>query len=111
MATGEVVGMINSDDFYSSSNVISTIVIAFTDENVDAVYGDHVFVDPINLNHVVRTSSSKGWHPNKFARVFMPAHPTFFVRRKFYRHFGVFKSDYRIAADYELLIRFLYVHQ
>lgn len=111
MATGEVVGMINSDDYYTSPDVISSIASAFSDENIDAVFGDLVFVDPLNLQKVVRKYSSRTWHPQKFAKGFMPAHPTFFVRRKFYDQLGLFKTDYRIAADYELLIRFLYVHQ
>lgn len=111
MATGEVVGIINSDDFYHADNILSHIANAFEDENVDAVFGDLVFVDSANLDKVVRTYSSRGWHPGKFARGFMPAHPTFFVRKKFYDQFGLFKTDYRIAADYELLIRFLYVNK
>lgn len=111
MATGEVVGIINSDDFYHADNILSQIANAFEDENVDAVFGDLVFVDSANLDKVVRTYSSRGWHPGKFARGFMPAHPTFFVRKKFYDQFGLFKTDYRIAADYELLIRFLYVNK
>ncbi len=111
MATGEVVGIINSDDFYHTDNILSQIANAFEDENVDAVFGDLVFVDSANLDKVVRTYSSRGWHPGKFARGFMPAHPTFFVRKKFYDQFGLFKTDYRIAADYELLIRFLYVNK
>jgi len=109
LATGEVVGIINSDDFYSAEDIISQIAEAFEDESVDAVFGDLVFVDPANLKKVVRTYSSAKWHPGKFAKGFMPAHPTFFVRRKFYEQFGLFKTDYKIAADYELLIRFLYV--
>ena len=111
MATGEIVGMINSDDFYSSSQIISKVAKAFEDERVDAVFGDLVFVDPGNLKRVLRKYSSGSWHPGKFARGFMPAHPTFFVRRKFYEQFGLFKTDYKIAADYELLIRFLFVHR
>lgn len=111
MATGEVVGILNSDDFYSSSNVISQVAKAFNDSSVDAVFGDLVFVDPNNLKKVVRRYSSAKWSPEKFARGFMPAHPTFFVRRKYYEQIGLFKTDYKIAADYELLIRFLYVHK
>jgi len=111
MATGEVVGMINSDDFYYSSEIISKVAKAFEDDRVDAVFGDLVFVDPGNLKRVLRKYSSRGWHPGKFARGFMPAHPTFFVRRKFYEQYGLFKTDYEIAADYELLIRFLFVHK
>lgn len=110
MATGEVVGIINSDDFYRDNTVLEYVAEAFADPSVDAVFGDLVFVDPENLDRVVRTYSSARWNPKKFAWGFMPAHPTFFVRRKFYEEFGLFKTDYRIAADYELLIRFLYVH-
>lgn len=111
LATGEVVGILNSDDFYSSNQIISQVAAAFQDPTTDAVFGDLVFVDPRNLKKVVRKYSSANWNPKKFARGFMPAHPTFFVRRKFYEQFGLFKTDYRIAADYELLIRFLYVHK
>jgi glycosyltransferase involved in cell wall biosynthesis len=111
MATGEIVGILNSDDFYSSTTVVSQVVDAFADPIIDAVFGDLVFVDPANLKKVVRTYSSAKWNPEKFARGFMPAHPTFFVRRKYYEEIGLFKTDYKIAADYELLIRFLYVHK
>lgn len=111
MATGEVVGMINSDDFYFDTTILSKVAKAFADPEIDAVFGDLIFVDPGNLKKVVRTYSSKTWHPGKFARGFMPAHPTFFVRRKYYQQFGLFKTDYVIAADYELLIRFLYVNK
>ncbi|HEV8512985.1 MAG TPA: glycosyltransferase family 2 protein [Cyclobacteriaceae bacterium] len=111
MATGEIVGILNSDDFYSAPNIITQVVAAFEDSTIDAVFGDLVFVDPDNLKKVVRKYSSAKWSPEKFARGFMPAHPTFFVRRKYYEQIGLFKTDYKIAADYELLIRFLYVHK
>lgn len=111
MVTGEVVGMINSDDYYSAENIIEQVAKAFEDENVDAIFGDLVFVDRNDTSRVVRKYSSRNWHPGKFGRGFMPAHPTFFVRRKFYDQIGLFKTDYKIAADYELLIRFLYVHK
>lgn len=111
MATGEIVGILNSDDFYSSNNIVSQVAAVFEDPSVDAVFGDLVIVDPYNLKKVVRKYSSAKWSPEKFARGFMPAHPTFFVRRKYYEQIGLFKTDYKIAADYELLIRFLYVHK
>jgi glycosyltransferase involved in cell wall biosynthesis len=111
MATGEVVGILNSDDFYSASDIVSQVAQVFHDTTVDAVFGDLVFVDPNNLKKVVRKYSSAKWYPEKFAKGFMPAHPTFFVRRKYYEQIGLFKTDYKIAADYELLIRFLYVHK
>lgn len=111
LATGDVVGIINSDDFYYDEQVISKVAEAFSDAAVDAVFGDLIVVDPNDLNKVVRTYSSRKWHPEKFAKGFMPAHPTFFVRRKYYDECGVFKTDYKIAADYEMLIRLLYVRR
>jgi glycosyltransferase involved in cell wall biosynthesis len=111
MATGEVVGMLNSDDFYYNNTILSQVARAFEDESIDAVFGNLIFVDPNDLKKTVRTYSSKDWHPKKFARGFMPAHPTFFVRRKYYEQFGLFKTDYKIASDYEMLIRLLYVNK
>ncbi|MBS1557201.1 MAG: glycosyltransferase [Bacteroidetes bacterium] len=111
LATGEVVGILNSDDFYADETILEKVAHAFKDPSVDAVFGNLVFVDSNNLSKIVRTYSSAHWNPKKFAWGFMPAHPTFFVRRKYYEQFGLFKTDYKIAADYELLIRFLAVHQ
>ncbi|MCG8309337.1 MAG: glycosyltransferase [Cytophagales bacterium] len=110
-ARGDVIGILNSDDFYFNDHVISTVAEAFQNNEVDAVFGDLIFVDPDNLDRTVRTYSSKKWHPDKFARGYMPAHPTFFVRRGFYAKHGLFETDYEIAADYEMLIRLLYVHK
>ncbi len=111
LATGEVVGILNSDDFYSGNTIVSQVAEQFLNYEVDAVFGDLVFVDPDDLTKVVRTYSADHWHPKKFAWGFMPPHPTFFVRRKYYEQFGDFKTDYKIAADYELLIRFLLVNK
>ncbi len=111
MASGEVIGILNSDDFYSANHIISSVARAFADEEIDAVYGDLIFVDPTNLNRTVRTYSSAKWNPERFARGYMPAHPTFFVRKKFYELYGNFETDFQIAADYEMLIRLLYVHK
>ncbi len=110
-ATGDVVGILNSDDFYYDDQAISKIANAFQNHETDAVFGDLIFVDPKNLDRTVRTYSSKNWHPEKFAKGYMPAHPTFFVRREFYGKYGLFETDYVIAADYEMLIRLLYVHK
>jgi glycosyltransferase involved in cell wall biosynthesis len=111
LATGDVIGILNSDDFYFTDQIVSQVAGAFEDQSIDVVFGDLVFVDPLNLSKVVRKYSSANWHPAKFAWGFMPAHPTVFIRRKYYQLFGLFKTDYKIAADYELLIRFLYVHK
>lgn len=111
LATGEVVGILNSDDFYYDSTIISTVMEVFKTQTIDAVFGDLVFVDANNLSKIVRKYSSKGWTPRKFAYGFMPAHPTFFVKRSLYNEVGLFKTNYPIGSDYELLIRFLYKHK
>lgn len=110
-ANGDVIGILNSDDFYFDNQVLTKVAKAFSDEETDAVFGDLIFVDPTDLSQTVRTYSSNSWHPGKFAKGYMPAHPTFFVRKKFYEKYGLFETDYKIAADYEMLIRLLYVHQ
>lgn len=110
MATGDIIGIINSDDFYHQIDVIAKVVEAFQDRTIQAVYGDVRFVNPDNLSKTVRYYSSKNFSPSLFRYGFMPAHPTFFTYRKFFDEFGYYKTDYRIAADYELLIRFLHTH-
>ena len=111
MASGDIIGILNSDDFYFNDQIISTVADAFADPEIDAVYGDLIFIDPNNLDRTVRSYSSAKWNPERFAKGYMPAHPTFFVRRKYYEMYGFFETDYKIAADYEMLIRLLYVHQ
>ena len=111
IATGDIVGIINSDDFYHRPDTIQKVVDAFQDKSVQAVFGDVRFVNPDNLEKTVRYYSSENFSPSKFRFGFMPAHPTFFTYRKYFDEYGYYKIDYKIAADYELLIRFLYVHR
>ena len=111
MATGDIVGIINSDDFYHRRDTISKVAEAFQNKEIQAVYGDVRFVNPDNLDKTVRYYSSRNFSPSRFRYGFMPAHPTFFTYRKYFEEFGFYKTDYHIAADYELLIRFLYTHQ
>ncbi|HKP32974.1 MAG TPA: glycosyltransferase family 2 protein [Chitinophagaceae bacterium] len=108
--TGDVVGILNSDDFFPSPNIVSRIVEEFKKKDVDAVYGDIAFVRPENLQKVVRYYSSGNFRPKKFAYGYMPAHPSFYVKRKCYEEFGLYKLDYKIAADYELLMRFIFTY-
>ncbi len=106
MSTGDIVGILNSDDFFPESNIVSSIVQVFEKEKVDAVYGDIAFVKPENLEKIVRYYSSKKFHPGKFARGYMPAHPSFYAKRSCYDELGLYQLDYKIAADFELLLRF-----
>lgn len=110
MATGDIVGIINSDDYYHRTDVIAQVAEGFQEKGIQAIYGDVRFVHPDNLDKTVRYYSSKNFSPKLFRYGFMPAHPTFFTYRKYFDEFGYYKTDYRIAADYELLIRFLYTH-
>lgn len=107
LATGDIVGILNADDFYINNQVLEKVAKVFADKAVDAVFADLVFVNPSNLDKVVRYYRADNFKPSKFAYGWMPPHPTFFVRRKIYELFGTFKLDYRIAADFELLTRFL----
>jgi len=111
MATGDVVGLIHSDDFLASNNAVSKIAKAFKENNVDSIIGDISFVNPDNLIKVIRHYSSKTWKPSKFARGYMPAHPAFYCKKELFEKYGYYKMGYKIAADYELLIRFLYTHK
>ncbi|WP_331774328.1 glycosyltransferase family 2 protein [Sulfurospirillum sp. 1612] len=107
LATGDAIGILNSDDFYTDEFVIEKIAKEFESKHVDSVFADLVYVKPDDVNKVVRYYDSSYFTPSKFAYGWMPAHPTFFVKRKYYRKYGVFKTDYKIAADYEILTRFL----
>ena len=110
-AGGEVVGILNSDDFFFDNQVVSRVAKAFEEGGTDATIGDIVFVKNKAEDQVLRRYSAKKWRPERFAWGYMPPHPSFFVKRSLFSKFGFYKTDYKIAADYELLIRFLQVHQ
>jgi glycosyltransferase involved in cell wall biosynthesis len=107
MATGDIVGILNSDDFYINNSVIENIVNEFQKKDFDSVYANLVYVKSSNLNKVVRYYDSSHFSPKKFAYGWMPAHPTFFVKRDIYVKYGLFKTNYKISADYEILARFI----
>lgn len=107
LATGDIIGILNSDDFYINNDVISTVVNAFMAENVDSVFADLVYVRADDSDKIVRYYSSATFHPKKMAYGWMPAHPTFFAKKKTYEQYGLYKTDYQIASDYELIARLL----
>jgi glycosyltransferase involved in cell wall biosynthesis len=111
LSTGDVVGILNSDDFFCNNNVIENVVKAFDSGFIDIVYGDIKFVSSLNFNKVIRYYSSKRFNINKFQYGFMPAHPSFYAKKEYFEKFGYYKEDYLIAADFELLIKFLYVNK
>lgn len=111
LATGDVIGILNSDDFYIDQYVIENIVKLFEEKEIDSLFADLIYVRPENLDKTVRYYDSSQFKPEKFAYGWMPAHPTFFVKKSAYDKYGLFKTDYKIAADYELLVRFLYKYK
>ena len=110
LATGDIVGILNSDDFYIDEFVIEKVIKEFDEKGVDSVYADLVFVNPKNLKKTVRYYDSSQFNPSRFAYGWMPAHPTFFVKKKVYDKHGVFRTDLKIGADFDILVRFLYTH-
>lgn len=111
-ATGDIVGILNSDDFYTSADVLERIVGTFKSiPLLEAVYGDVHYVKPNNLHRPVRYYSSRCFRPRYMRMGFMPAHPTFYCLRELYSTYGKYRLDYKIAADFDQLFRMLYIHR
>ena len=109
MATGEVIGILNSDDFYTSDDALQTIAEAFAQNDIDATYGDIHFVNDGELTKCVRYYSSAVFRRWMMRFGMMPAHPSFYCKRSVYEQLGAFDTSYRIAADFENLLRLIYV--
>ena len=107
-ATGDVIGILNSDDFFTSDNIIETVADNFKNYDIDALYGDVHFVNPDDILKTVRYYSSAIFKPSLFRFGFMPAHPSFYMKKECYDKYGLYALDYKIASDYDLLIRYLY---
>lgn len=110
LATGDVVGILNSDDYFTSNDVIERMVMAFSDD-IDAVYGDVHFVRNCQLDKCVRYYSSKRFSPKWLRFGFMPAHPSFYCRRAIFEKAGYYKTDYTIGSDYEMMVRLFIVYK
>jgi len=111
LASGEVVGFLHSDDFYAHSAVIENVMKAFRSHQVDSVYGNLIYVKKEDTSKVVRYWNSGDFCIKKLHRGWMPPHPTFFVKRDIYRKYGIFDTNFRIAADYDIILRFLGKHK
>lgn len=110
LATGDIVGILNSDDFYETNTIISDIVNQFrASPESEIVFGDVVFVEPSNLSKIVRYYSSKKFKSFKLRFGWMPPHPATFIKKRVYDTFGLYKLDYKISADYEVFVRLLMV--
>jgi glycosyltransferase len=107
-ATGEIIGILNADDFYSDNTVISKVAKAFTKSGAEAVYGDLQYVKRTDVNRVVRNWKSGEYKQGMFLKGWMPPHPAFFLKKECYERFGGFNTTLKIAADYELMLRMLH---
>lgn len=111
LATGDIIGVLNSDDMLENSRVISDIVEAFLENEVSVVYGDLKYVSQHDTKKVLRVWRGKSYSRNRFFSGWMPAHPTFYVKRNLVEEFGGYENHFNTAADYEFMTRYLFHHQ
>lgn len=107
LSTGDVVGFLHSDDFFASPSSITEIAKAFEDQHVDAVYGDLDYVERTDDQKIIRQWRSQEFDPTLFYNGWMPAHPTFYLRKAHYDRFGAYDLSFKQSADYELMLRML----
>ena len=110
LAKGDVIGILNSDDVFYNNNVIFNIAATFKhNEYLDSVIGDIIFINKKGKTH--RYYSSRNWTPNKFEWGLMPPHPSFYCRKSIFNKFGLYRLDLKIAADFELMMRYLLLNK
>lgn len=111
LATGEIIGILHSDDFYINASVIEKIAYTFDKEKSDGVYANLYYVNKDNTDKIIRKWNSGKYTSNSFINGWMPPHPTFFVKKECYNTFGSFNLDFKTSADYELMLRFIQKHK
>jgi glycosyltransferase involved in cell wall biosynthesis len=110
-AKGDVIGILNSDDLYQDTNVIETVMNQFNQNpSIDVVYGDLVYVKSDNVNKVVRNWKSNSYYNRFFENGNVPPHPSLFVKKSVYEKAGLFNLDFKLAADYEFMLRIFKKH-
>ena len=105
MASGDVVGILNSDDYFTSDDILQTVADAFKCQEIDAIYGDIHFIRDGNPQKCIRYYSSRMFTPFWLRFGFMPAHPSFYCKREVFERAGLYSLDYKIGADYEMMVR------
>jgi glycosyltransferase involved in cell wall biosynthesis len=111
LAKGDVIGILNSDDFYADKNVLKDVMEQFSTNDVDCVYGDLVYVDPKKTNKILRYWKSSPYKPKAFLDGWHPPHPSFFVRRIIYENFGYFDANIELTSDFDMMLRILEIHK
>ncbi len=110
LATGDIIGILNSDDFYADENVISDIAGLFQKAHCEAVYADLVYVDREDDSKILRTWNAGQYKSGMFLKGWMPPHPTFFVKASIYAQYGLYNTMFRSSADYEFMLRVIHKH-
>lgn len=108
MATGDVIGFLHADDIFYSPDAVTQVAAAFLKYDTDSVYADLVYVDRLRVDKQVRNWKSGPFNRSKFVYGWMPPHPTFYVKREVYQRLGLYNTAFKSAADYELMLRYLY---
>lgn len=111
MSTGDIIGFLHADDMYANSMVLDWVVSRIMNCNADSCYGDLQYVYKTNVSKTVRYWKSRPYRDGLFKRGWMPPHPAFFVKKEVYDNHGHFDTAFKIAADYELMLRFMEVHK
>lgn len=112
LATGEIIGFLNSDDFYVNNKILSKVVSVFKNNpSIDACYSDLIYTDQVDTSKSVRYWRSGKFKIGSFSKGWAPPHPTFFARRSVYERYGLFDLDYRFASDNDIMMRFMEVHK
>ncbi len=110
-SSGDIIGFLNSDDFYADQKVLQVVNEIFTDNMIDACYGNLHYVKPEKTDDIVRRWKPGKFKTSSFSKGWVPPHPTFFVRCSVYKDLGKFDINYKFASDTDLMMRFLEVHK
>lgn len=110
-ASGDIIGFLHSDDILAYPDAIKDVVDMFEINNSEAVYGDLDYVSRSNTSNIIRSWKSTGYSRYKIIFGWMPPHPAFYMKRSCYERLGGFAIDYKISADYESLLRYLWTHR
>ncbi|MDD4914389.1 MAG: glycosyltransferase family 2 protein [Methylococcales bacterium] len=110
-ASGDIIGFLNADDMYRDATILSRVAAVFADKQVDACFADLIYVDQHDTDKIIRYWKSKPYRHGLFRGGWMPAHPTFFVRRQVYEQYGDFDLNFPRQSDFDLTMRFLEIHK
>jgi glycosyltransferase involved in cell wall biosynthesis len=110
LASGDVIGLLHSDDIFYSKDTVAGIASAFKAHHTDSIYGDLLYVQKEDTDKIVRNWVSGTYCRENFLYGWMPPHPSFYVKKECYQKYGLFNTSFKSAADYELMLRFLFKH-